>query len=182
VLHPRNSPNPETRISRNLAVKIQIHEFEFLPRDSEKFEFLDLVGFWGCSDSSGNCLMRNSVYVGVCVCVCLCVCVYTREEAFIHIGNSVYVGVCVCACVRVCVYTREEAFIHMRNSVYVGVCVCVGVCVGVCVCVCVSEYTREEAFIHEKISLCRSVCMCKSVCRKRVYVRGCVGACVHVHA
>ena len=51
MLHPRTPPNPR---NSNSSVQIQIQpnsQFEFVPRDTKKSEFLDLVDFGGVTTS-----------------------------------------------------------------------------------------------------------------------------------
>jgi len=60
---------PKSTKSWNLIFMVQIQiksksQFEFVPRDIEKCEFLNLLDFWGCTTFSGNCHMGWLQLVG----------------------------------------------------------------------------------------------------------------------
>jgi len=54
LAHPRNPPNPETEILRYNQIRPK-SQFECVPRDTEKSEFLDLVDVVGVAISVENC-------------------------------------------------------------------------------------------------------------------------------
>jgi len=101
MLHPRNPPNPETQIPRNLVVQIQIEilvQFEFVLKNSSvwigRMSGCIIFG-WNCH--STLCIMKK--HVDICLIPTSTRCWFRKRPAY-----CVCVYVCVCVCVCACVY------------------------------------------------------------------------------
>jgi len=86
MLHPQEPPHPETELPLYTFKLNQKSQFEFVPRDAEKLEFLDLVDCGG---------------VGVLLMSVIYVCVYASEAMHTNVWSYVYKCVYMYICMRI---------------------------------------------------------------------------------
>ena len=113
--HSTEAIPPKSTESRNLNSSVQIQikptcQFECVQRDTEKFEYLNLVDFgdaafqWKLLYMFMQHLARSRIWVKgflfTCICICICIC----------ICMCMCICICICMCIYIYIYTYANAY------------------------------------------------------------------------
>jgi len=143
---------PKSTKSRNSNPSVQLQikpksQLEFVPRDTEKAEMLDLVDFGGVAISGGS-VMHVFTFTRDTRA-------YTPKEIRCR-GLEMIVSAGGCCCVmcllRHAFMSTHTIYIYIYIHIYTYMCICiythVYICIYMCMCICIYIHVHTYIFMY----------------------------------